>query len=427
MAQDQFSSYGDAVDDLVDEIVAARDEQSADDRLLGLVNAYADRARDVLDVLLELPVSEATTARLLALAAGDFRLAASLVVVDTVPVEEDDERAQQYDLREELANLSDDMEEIKAAVIDEPEGSDGGGGSRAPRPNVPSPSNPDVPKVVFPWLEDPVATPAYAAAWETASAAGPAEAANRFVIRGGAPGPTRVQLVAKEIDKIVDNAAGQIGGLVIGGVPFAVESAAELSELAAGFLPQHYQAFQETLTGLARRAKRAAVKLLYEALEKLLRIFRSAIPQDSPVPVASALVELVDWLVAFALKTKIRNGLERALQVDALQSHAIATLGALPAFEAESRATSVWAVGNAYGEKKIQLPIDCGRVALRACRVFKLQHVAPPVSQIVVGCVTLGLCGLSGWLAQDFLDHPSFRFVPQRFHGVLSAVDGRGP
>jgi hypothetical protein len=140
---------------------------------------------------------------------------------------------------------------------------------------------------------------------------------------------------------------------------------------------------ENPLTGLARRAKRAAVKLLYEALEKVLRIFRSAIPQDSPVPIASALAELVDWLAAFALKTKIRNGLEHALQVDALQSHATATLGALPATEASSRATSVWAVGNAYADKKIQLPIDCGRVSLRACRVFKLQHLAPPVSQIV--------------------------------------------
>ena len=117
----------------------------------------------------------------------------------------------------------------------------------------------------------------------------------------------------------------------------------KLGELAADFLPGHYEAFEEKLTVLARRAKRAAVKLLYEALEKLLRIFRSAIPQDSPFPIASATAEIVDWLAAFALTAKIRNGLAQALRVDELQAHVQATLGALPAVEAEGRAPSVWA------------------------------------------------------------------------------------
>jgi hypothetical protein len=426
VAQDQLSAYGDAIDNLVDEINAFR-EQSPDDSLPGLVDTYADCARDVCETLFDSPASEAATARLLALVAGDFRLAASLVVVDTVPVAGDDERAQQDDIREELADLQGDMQEIKAIVMDEPEGSDDGGGQPVPRPLVPSPSNPDVPKVVLPGLEEGVGTQASAASWETTSSRAPAGTTSWLVVHGGAPGPEPVELVVNEIDKIVDNTAGQISGLVIGGVPFALESAAELGQLAAGLLPERYEMFQEKLIGLARRARRAAVKLLYEALEKLLRIFRSAIPQGSPVPIASALEEILDWLAAFALKANSRSGLERALQIEALQKHANAVLAPLTPGDADRRGLSVWAVGNAYADKKIQLPINCGRVALRACRVFKLQHVYPPASQIVVGCVTLGLCGLSGWLAQDFLDHPSFQYAPQRFHGVLSALDGRGP
>ena len=163
---------------------------------------------------------------------------------------------------------------------------------------------------------------------------------------------------------------------------------------------------ENPLTGLARRAKRAAVKLLYEALEKVLRIFRSAIPQDSPVPIASALAELVDWLAAFALKTKIRNALEHALQVDALQSHATATLGALPATEAAVEPRVCGQSGTRMQTRRFNYRSTAAAYPSGPAACSSCSTCAPPVSQIVVGCVTIGLCGLSGWLAQDFLDHP---------------------
>jgi hypothetical protein len=461
MGQDPFGAYGEAVDALVNLIEVFPQEQTrigseSDELLLAVADEYAARTRGVFDRLIdrmpEPPLrvdvgdllvrhsdsDEATTDRVLALVAGDFRLAASLIAVDEpwpTPADADpDLAALRSALRNELADLRGDMREIKAAVLDEPEGTDGGGGSTVPRPR-PEPPSPTTPRVEFPPLTESALTHQVAIG-ELAGLLGdivaPNEASGRPVVSGGSDDGDPTQLVAAEIDKILEKAAGQIGAVAIGAFPFILEEFAQVlaafNGFVAGELGDWYEQLQAKLGGWLHRAKRAAVKLLHEGIEKLLYLLRRQLPHGVEGPTDGALTELATGLANFALTKRIRNELADLLQSDALKSHVETTFDALPlgagGISAQASIRANRAVANANGYHKKKVPLNAGLIALRVARAFKLHHAAPPYSEIGMGAFMIGLCGISGWLAQDFLDHPQLWYVPSIYKGVGSAVDG---
>jgi hypothetical protein len=462
MGQDPFGAYGEAVDALVNLIEVFPQEQTrigteSDELLLVVVDEYEARARGVFDGLIDrmpgptLPLDprdlsgrhsdsdEATSDRVLALVAGDFRLAASLIAVDkpwSTPAGADpDLAALRSALRDELADLRGDMQEIKAAVLDEPEGTDGGGGSSVPRPR-PEPPSPTTPRVEFPPLTESSLTNPIAVG-ELAGLLGhsvaPTEASGWPVVSGGSDDGDPTELVKAEIDKILAKAAGQIGAVATGAFPIILEEFARVfaafNGFVAGELGGWYEQWQAKLGGWVHRAKRAAVKLLHEGIEKLLYLLRRQLPHGSEGPIDGTLAELATGLAKFALRKRIRNELADLLKSDALKTHVGTTFGAMPrdadgmSAQASMRANRAVARANGYHKKKV--PLDAGLIALRVARTFKLHHAAPPYSQIGMGAFMIGLCGISGWLAQDFLDHPPMWYVPSIYKGVGSAVDGQ--
>jgi hypothetical protein len=84
------------------------------------------------------------------------------------------------------------------------------------------------------------------------------------------------------------------------------------------------------------------------------------------------------------------------------------------------RANAVSLIEDQY--RKNKFPVTYCRFAVRAFRLARAQHFAPPQSEIAMGCAILGLCGISGWIAQDSLDHPPVSFAPNLRRGVRSAV-----
>jgi hypothetical protein len=104
--------------------------------------------------------------------------------------------------------------------------------------------------------------------------------------------------------------------LIVGGVAVGIDLGVaayntllkqHFVDLLTGTLGSSYRPIQAELAGFKRRAKRAAVKLLHEGLEKLLSILRNALPIDiAPDKAEKALEDLADWLRDFAL-TNLTN------------------------------------------------------------------------------------------------------------------------
>ena len=87
----------------------------------------------------------------------------------------------------------------------------------------------------------------------------------------------------------------------------------------------------------------------------------------------------------------------------------------------EERTANAHQAGKNYLTKKF--PMIYARVAIRVARILGL-HQIPPYGPIAMGGAILALCGVSGWMAQDALDHPELRFVPNLSPGIRSAVAG---
>jgi len=441
MGQDRLGAYEEAVDGLVNLIEVFPDDEprydigdaEAGNLLLSVADEYAARANEVFDSLIERIADEADIDRILALAAGDFRLAASLVAVDDYwsdgDAVDDDGSAQQEEERSALrlelaADLPRDMDEIKAAVRGEPEDSDGGGSSREPRPRPDLP-NPSAPHVTIPPLNESFLTSRIdlrEVAVAPQLGREPTEE-SAFVVRGGAPDPDPLGLVQSDIDNILNKAAAQISDLALAGIPVVGSAFSEFNDFLVGQLGKWYGELLADLGGLIHRAKRCALKLLYEGLEKLLCLLRRAVPLDvSPgVTMRTTLIELAKWLEHFALTRRVRQGLDVFLSIDSLKSHVRTKFEGLEDKGAQ-RAIAVSVIEDNY--RKNKFPVTYGRVAVRAFRLARAQHFAPPHSEIAMGCAILGLCGISGWIAQDSLDHPPVRFAPNLRRGVRAAVDG---
>jgi hypothetical protein len=113
------------------------------------------------------------------------------------------------------------------------------------------------------------------------------------------------------------------------------------------------------------------------------------------------------------LTEQIRQGLDHLLQVNDLKTHVTTTFKASDNDERAERAVMVGRVAKKYHEKKF--PMVYGRVIIRAVRLLGLHHIAFPFGEVAMGCAILTLCGVSGWMAQDALDYPQLRFVPDLY------------
>jgi len=242
-----------------------------------------------------------------------------------------------------------------------------------------------------------------------------------FPISGASPQSTKVTCAS--VDDIVRRATGEISSLLPAGVSLppgvAHHVAIELDSLLAGHLGPSYQQLQRNLRGVFDRAKRAAVKLLYEGIDKLLSLMRAGAKAHDAL---KGIDTLAQWFRGFFLRSLVRQQLEKRLQIPALRQHITVTYRAHPNLAA---ARTVEAVARANTHKRRTRLVAPVRIGLRAARLVKLQHIAPPGSEIGVGVIVVALCGISAWMAQDALDHPDLAFVLNLFPGVRSAVDGR--
>jgi hypothetical protein len=432
MSEDLVAGYERAIDGLVDLIERFPNEQDAfgtgatedADLLTGVVDEYAAWAGGLFDRLIARASDEATRDRLFALAAGDFRLAVELIRIDdpsAADEREAEERAADADaLSAALGDLRVDMDEVKAAVRGAPD--DTHGGSAIPEPQPEPSSGPS--RAGIPPLHEFVVIKAH----EFVTVAPSRELAREQVralsrpVSGAAA--DSVELVHSHIDAILEKASSELADLAIGGVAVGIDIAAEFSNLLAGELGSFYQHVQEKLRGFKQRAKRSALKLLYEGIDKLLSVLRHAMPIGAPTPerVRDMVAELAEWMRDFVLTEAIRKGLDRVLRVGDLKSHVETTFAASDEDERAERAVRVGSVAKKYRDKKF--PMTYGRVAVRAVRFLGLHHIAPPWGEVAMGCTILALSGVSGWMAQDALDHPDLWFVPDLSPGVRSAVDG---
>jgi hypothetical protein len=434
MSQDAIGAYETAVDAAVQVIQAFPHEHTkfgpeigADrDLLAEVVDAYADRAGTVFDTLIAKSQVGEIYDRLFALAAGDFRLAAALVSADEPwPADEtevDERAADMEELRAGLGGLGKEMDEIKAAVRGEPEDSDGGDdGSpehRDPPPQPPSPRAKIPPLYEFAVIK-PLELESLAAASESVRV--PVEVLARPI--SGAEAES-LALVHSEIDSIIQKASEELSDLALGGLVVGAEAVAEFGALLVGHLGPWYQHVQEELSGWTHRAKRAALKLLYEGIDKLLSILRNATMGGVTTAdrIEDLLGDLAGWVKEVALGEAMTHGLNGLLRVGDLKTRATTALGGSTVEEKDSRIVAVGHVAKSYRERKF--PMVYGRRVVRVARLLGLHHMTFPYGEIAMGCTILTLSGVSGWMAQDALDYPELRFVPDFCPGVRSAVEG---
>jgi hypothetical protein len=423
MNADVIEAYAEAVAGLVPLIEAFPREgdlfpTSPDDasHLERMVDAYADRANAVYDALAGNGGVIAGD-RVIALAAGDLRLASSLLATGR-PAAGDEEEWRT--IVGALADLRGDMAEIVSVVrhgFDHPFG--GTPASFSPEPGGPVPP---APRTGIPPLVTEDEQPARdMEQWRLLNQDLPQHRDFDLPIGGGAPDSTKVSCAC--VDEIVRKASGEISSLLPAVVSLpphvAHQVTAELDGFLGGHLGPSYYQLQGRLRGVLNRAKRAAVKLLYEGIDKLLSLMRAGANAHDAV---TGLAILAKWFNGFSLRTLAGRQLKKRLQIPALHRHIVITYRRYPDL-ADARNSSVGARTNTYKRRAgLVAPV---RVGLRAARLLKLQHFAPPWSEIGLGVIVAALCGISAWMAQDALDHPNLPYVLNLVRGVRSAVDGQ--